>query len=277
MPIILQSQPNSGTAKGKPTSVTQRGRVEPFELQVSRQDIAYHYPFELAGFSTVVGNTAAGPAWEGLTSSGGLYVYPGSAVVMTLVSTSAADTMVVQINGLDANFNMLAETITMNGTTGVNTVGSYLRINSIICLGSNNVGVITCKNGGTTYAQINASVGQSQMSVFTVPNGYTLYVYSVQGQGNAHYTTTVDFTVAEYNRQALPAAVPVNGYPVSYQAGSSTTLSQSPFVQIFTTIYQTPSPRPAGTDIQWTVVASVASPNTAAILVSGYLVANQTV
>lgn len=265
---------SSSSNLGKPSSVTQRGKTEPFELQISRQDIAGHFPFEIFGFSTVLSNVAAGPLWEGLTASGGLYAYPGSASALTLASSSVSDLMVVQVNGLDANFNMLSETVKMNGTSNVTTVNSYLRINSLICLGANNVGTITAKITGTVYAQINPTIGQTQMSLFTVPNGYTLFVYSAQGQTNIHYSTTTDYTMAEYNKQNIPANLFINGYNTNYQAGSTTTLQQTPIIQTFTTTYITPSPRPAGTDIQWTMLASVAGPQVGAILVSGYLVQN---
>jgi hypothetical protein len=96
---------------------------------------------------------------------------------MTLVSTSTSDVGVnITVNGLDANYNMISEVVVLNGTTGVTTVNQYLRINSLITTLGKAVGVVTAANGGTTYAQINAGLGRSQMSIYTVPNGYTLYV-----------------------------------------------------------------------------------------------------
>ena len=67
-------------------SITRTGRFEPFELQVSRDQISFHSVLNLFGFSTSLGSTAYGPLWEGLTGSGGNYVYPASAVVMTLAN-----------------------------------------------------------------------------------------------------------------------------------------------------------------------------------------------
>ena len=45
----------------KPSSVTQRGKTEPFEVQISRQDIAFHNQFELGCFTNSLGTAAATP------------------------------------------------------------------------------------------------------------------------------------------------------------------------------------------------------------------------
>ena len=203
----------------KPSSVTQRGKTEPFEVQISRQDIAFHNQFELGCFTNSLGTAAATPIWEGTTSSGGLYVPPSSAVTMTIASTSANDVAsssgaaAIQINGLDANFNMLSEIVQLNGTTGVTTANKYLRINGmfVTSVGATNTtgynaGNISCKNSTNLYAQINAGIGQTQMSIFTVPNNYVLLVSGVSATTNIHYTSTVDYIYSEYNKQKIGRA-----------------------------------------------------------------------
>ena len=47
----------------------------------------------------------------------------------------------------------------------------------MIITSGNATGVITAKNGGTTYAQITAGNGRSQMSIYTVPAGYTALLF----------------------------------------------------------------------------------------------------
>ena len=44
-----------------------------------------------------------------------------------------------------------------------------------------NEGTITAKINGTTYAQINPQISKTQMSVYSVPAGYTLYINQVTG------------------------------------------------------------------------------------------------
>jgi hypothetical protein len=179
----------SNTFVSPPHSVTVQGAYEPFDLQVARNQIMGHDHVDLFGYSTVVGSTAMGPLWEGLTGSGGNYPFPGSAAQIVVVSSSASDTAVTMlISGLDANFAPITESVALNGTTNVTTVKSFLRINSVVTTAGNAVGNVTFTSGATVIARVNAGVGQTQMSVYTVPAGYTLYLTYFQGDGNT--TTT---------------------------------------------------------------------------------------
>jgi hypothetical protein len=179
----------SNTFVSPPHSVTVQGAYEPFDLQVARNQIMGHDHIDLFGYSTAVGSTAMGPLWEGLTGSGGNYPFPGSAAQIVVVSSSASDTAVTMlISGLDANFAPITESVALNGTTNVTTVKSFLRINSVVTTAGNAVGNVTFTSGATVIARVNAGIGQTQMSVYTVPAGYTLYLTYFQGDGNT--TTT---------------------------------------------------------------------------------------
>jgi hypothetical protein len=179
----------SNTFVSPPHSVTVQGAYEPFDLQVARNQIMGHDHVDLFGYSTAVGSTAMGPLWEGLTGSGGNYPFPASAAQIVVVSSSASDTAVTMlISGLDANFAPITESVALNGTTNVTTVKSFLRINSVVTTAGNAVGNVTFTSGATVIARVNAGIGQTQMSVYTVPAGYTLYLTYFQGDGNT--TTT---------------------------------------------------------------------------------------
>lgn len=212
------------------------------------------------GYQAVVGTTSI-PLWENATT----YTYPASATTMLLYSSSASDTAVsIIIVGLDSNYNRQTETLLLtNGTTGVTTVNQYIRINSIAVNGSNNpVGIICLSNAGktTTYAQINLtgaqSDGRSQMSIFTVPNGYTFYLTRVNAysspEGSNRYLT---YTV--WTRNAT--------------TGIITILQQAPFVEQYQTVRVAPRPYPGKTDIQWRVQTS-ASTSAVSIGVEGILI-----
>ena len=254
-------------------SVTKVGRYEPFDLQVGRGQIAGHISVELFGYSTTVGSTALGPLWEGLTLSGGAYVYPGSALQMTLVSTTT-DTQIVQVQGLDINYNLLSEYVTLTGTTPVTTVNSYFRINGLFITNGVNAGTITCKNGSNLYAQINPGIGQTQMSIFTVPNGYTFYLSYLQCDSSIGFTSSNYMVFAEYNKYNIAVSGDnINGYPVNYGANTSV-LSQSPFVQNLNLPYTVPVTHEQGTDIQFQIKANSGSPFTADIYAGGYLIKN---
>lgn len=124
-------------------------------------------------------NRTVGTEYETLWDDGGDYVYPGSAVSMGVVSSSALDTMQVLINGLDANYEAISETVTLTGTTAVNTSAAFLRINGAIILSGSNVGNISISNGGIKYGFIGAGIGTTQSSVYTVPAGHSIYLFRI--------------------------------------------------------------------------------------------------
>jgi hypothetical protein len=208
-----------------PASISRLGATEPFELQVSLGQISYHSPTNIFGYGTTPATANLfRTVWENMATTE--YVFPSSAVTMSIVSTSAGDTATVTIVGLDANYALISENIVLNGTTGVSTVNQYLRINNMfVSSGSatNPAGVITLTNGGTTYCQINtgvfngttSSLGASQQAVFTVPAGYTFYgyrygAYSSFNGNSANYTTYRAITNSSSGVQKLIVATPFN-------------------------------------------------------------------
>jgi hypothetical protein len=122
-------------------------------------------------------NRAVGTSFETVWNDGGTYAYPGSAVTMDLVSSSASDTMQVMVTGLDADYASIFDVVTLNGTGSVTTAKSFYRINSAVILTGSNVGDITISNGGTTYGFIEATLGATQACVYTVPAGFSLYLF----------------------------------------------------------------------------------------------------
>jgi len=198
-------------------SVTRSGAYEPFDLQVARSQIMGHSTVNIYGYGAAI-TTSTIPAWENATA----YTFPASATTMNLVSTvnTGGDKTgtTVLIQGLDSTYSVISETLTLNGTTVVVTTKSYLRINSIsissITGGANPTGVITLKDltNTTTYAQIAAGFGRSQMSIYTVPAGYSLYLSRIDAWTSAngssadfatYSNTTYSSTgLAQYTQQA---------------------------------------------------------------------------
>jgi hypothetical protein len=251
--------------RGRPSSVTQRGKYEPFNLQVARNQIAYHSPIEAFGFSAAIGSTALGPMWEGQTQSGGFYTYPSSAAQLVLVSDSASDntTRSIVINGLDANYAIQQEIIALNGTSNVTTTKSFLRINGMEMLNSTNTGNITASISSTVYAKINAGIGLTQMSIYTVPAGYTFYLSSVQVDASIGFTSSAYMTYAEYNK----ANSGTNN-------GQITVTQQAAFVQKQEILYTYPIAHIEKTDMQFCVKASAGGPLNASCYIDGILIAD---
>ena len=121
--------------------------------------------------------------WTG----GGLYPFPSTANATTIVSTNAADASpsgdgarTVKVQGLDANYVFVTETVALNGLTPVALSTQYLRVfrMSVETVGAGatgtNVGNINVAHGATTIAQIAAGLGQTLMAIYTVPDNYTL-------------------------------------------------------------------------------------------------------
>jgi hypothetical protein len=202
---------------GTYSSATRQGAYEPFDLQVARGQVDGHSTVNIYGYGGAI-TTSTIPAWENATA----YTFPAAATTMNLVSTvntggDKTGTSIL-IQGLDSTYAAISETLTLNGTTVVETTKSYLRINSIsvsaITGGANPTGVITLKDltNTTTYAQIAAGFGRSQMSIYTVPAGNTFYLsridaWTAANGSSADYVTYSNTTysstgAAQYTQQA---------------------------------------------------------------------------
>lgn len=159
-------------------------------------------PIHLFGFNRTI-ETAYETVWN---NGGGIYTFPASATQLSLESSSASDTMDVQITGLDADRNILVETITLNGTTAVTTTGSFLRINDARITSGNNVGNIDIYADETTYAYIEATYGVHQAAIYSTPSTHSLYI------------TQIDFTSGTLtsNKYMAARACLRNGYELHF-------------------------------------------------------------
>lgn len=131
---------------------------------------------------------------EDIWGGGGTYTgFPtGSAETLTISSSSAEDgaagltgALTLRILGMDTNFNLIAENVTLNGTSNVTTSQSFKRMYRayVLTAGSNttNVGDITIKHTTTVaniFAVIPAGFSQTEISGYTIPAGYTGYLHS---------------------------------------------------------------------------------------------------
>jgi len=167
-------------------SITQVGRYEPFELQVSRGQITGHETLNVFGFASAVSSSFVA-VWE----VNAAYVFPTVASTMLLSSSSASDTAVtVQIDGLDESYNRISENVTSNGTAGVATTKVFWRINSVITIAGVAVGTLFVKNaGGTVYAQITIGNGRTNMGVYTVPANHSFYLKQTDAWSSTSVTS----------------------------------------------------------------------------------------
>lgn len=201
-------------AQGVFSSITRMGTLEPFDLQVARGQITGHSTVNIYGYQSNVA-TSFIPIWELNTD----YTYPVAATQMNLIGTDA-DTAKVLISGLDANYNMISETVTLNGTSNVTTTKSYFRINGMQVTSGNPANSVTLKDltNTTTYAKINAGVGRTQAAIYTVPAGYTFYLQRVNiytSLNGNKYATYRNKTISSNGVITLTQQAP---FPVNYEA-----------------------------------------------------------
>lgn len=86
----------------------------------------------------------------------------------------------VTIVGLDANYNQISETIVLASQTNNFSSNVFSRIfRAYATDGTTNVGQISIQHDGssTDVAIITAGLAQTLMAVYTVPAGYTGYIY----------------------------------------------------------------------------------------------------
>jgi len=252
----------SNTFVSPPHSVTVQGAYEPFELQVARNQIMGHYALFKFGI-----NGAVGTSTETVWAEGGTYVYPAAATVMKISSSSADDAAAgtgartISITGLDANYNEISETVTLNGQTEVNTVNSYLRIFSMIVVTAGSgetaagtiyagTGTVTSGVPATVYGMITLTANQTQMAFWTVPAGYTFYLTGV------FYSSANSTANASTNFQLIQR--PLGGV---FRIQSST---RTPGNGDFVLDLHTPLAFPEKTDIEIRAVASAGSSNVSA-------------
>jgi len=184
----------------EPRSITQVGTSEPFELQVSRGQVAWHKTLFKYGYNPLIINVNE-TIWDG----GGIYAYPASALAMTVTSAGGAtdEDVQVMVIGLDADWNEVQQEVTLNGSGTATTTQTFRRVFRAYVSGSQApTGNITVANGGTTYAQITLGENQTLMAVYTVPAGHTFYLTNgtvTHGTGTSGGVfMTVRFMIREF-------------------------------------------------------------------------------
>jgi hypothetical protein len=107
-----------------------------------------------------------------------------AAETMEVVSSSATDTMLVVLTGVDNDYELIQEAVTLTGTTAATTAQSFLavwRVEVSDTASSVNAGdiTVTASASGTVQAFVDAENGQTEMSHLTIPAGYTGFLFNV--------------------------------------------------------------------------------------------------
>ena len=165
----------------------------PFGLSIQRGDVNNFQGIQKFGY-----NSSVGTSFETIWDGGGDYTFITSAGTATATSsdTSSDNTGTVKIFGLDSNYDLAEETLTIGGSAGSI---SFIRVFRAIMITANtgnaNVGTITITVSSTTVAQIQPTYGQTLMALYTVPRKYNAYLVQLDVGSSKDLENEIKFRI----------------------------------------------------------------------------------
>lgn len=128
------------------------------------------------GYNPSVGNLVFETVWDG----GAPYVYIASAGVASVASNDSDDNGgTVEVQGLDANYQPVSETIAI-GSTGTQLFYRVFRASMVTAnTGDVNQGDVTVTVDSKSAAIISAEYGQTLMALYTIPRGKKGYLVQI--------------------------------------------------------------------------------------------------
>ena len=178
---------------------------EQFDLNVSRGKVRGASQIHKFGATPSQSINTTASVWDK-----GDTLYPWSAFdtpgVLVAAQVGASDNgKVITIEGLDENYELASEDFTLSSTGTVTGTQTFKRVyRGFVSSGDgSNVGQINFSRGGTQVLRILAGAGQTLMAVYTVPAGYTGYLY----QGTATAQSGADATGYMYVRYNSVATI----------------------------------------------------------------------
>jgi hypothetical protein len=152
--------------------------LEEEKIKISRgmvKDASFIHKF---GAVPAMSQSSSGTVWDKNDT-----IYPWSAwntsSNVNVDAASASDVgKHVTVVGLDANYNQMSETITLVGQNNNYSSNTFSRIfRAFVSDGEENAGQITIQKNTTDVAIISTTYSQTLMAIYTVPAGYTGYIY----------------------------------------------------------------------------------------------------
>jgi hypothetical protein len=162
-------------------SQTDTGKTEDFHLQLSRGHISNHSAVHKFGWNTGIG-VSEETIWDGSN----VYSYSATGTATAHSTTNGDDsTSNVTISGLDENFLLVTDTITVDGAASANQYSRIFRATVATAnTGTTNVNAIDIKTHSNTVARISAGQGQTLMALYTIPANKTGYLQKAQFTSN---------------------------------------------------------------------------------------------
>ena len=164
-----------------------------WKLNLARGKLRNAFHVHKFGRNTAPANGVEETVWDGSN------LYPwstwnaGADNVYLKSSAEGDESKTIFIQGLDADYNLQSETVTLDAadsTTGVASANTYVRLFRMYNTGSvpfvGNVGAHYASSAGTLVAQVLIGQEQTLMSVYTVPAGHTAYLLKYDFSGSAN-------------------------------------------------------------------------------------------
>jgi len=137
-------------------------------------------------FGSTDGNVTEGTVWDG-NSGTAVYPYPANGVI-SITGTDTGEA--VEVQGLDADYNLQTETVNV-GSSGSLTFSRIFRARMV---STDNAADVVINQGGSLAATILAGLGQTLMSVYTIPAGKTGYLIKLElGSDKASTNTAMTY------------------------------------------------------------------------------------
>lgn len=172
---------------------------EQFDLNVSRGKVRGASSIHKFGATPSQSTNTTATIWDKPDT-----LYPWSAfdtagVLVASTVNASDDGKVVTIIGLDENWDIIEEDFTLSSSGTVSGIKTFKRVyRGYIKTGDDNVADMIFTRGGTEVLRITAGLGQTLMSIYTVPNGYVGYLYQGVCTAEAGADAT-GFMMVRYN------------------------------------------------------------------------------
>ena len=182
-------------------------------MQIAQGLIAGHTVEQVTGYNP---STSAGDAvWSGGTAFPWSSFTTAQTLYLKSSTNNATDrSMSILIDGLDSNYANQTEVITLNASdsrTVVVSTKQFLRIHNVQCNGADtNVGdiITTVTSGtGTLVSKISAGRGSARAGAFTIPAGYTGYLF--KGDASSTAATVVNFMARYFGKAFMVVHVAI--------------------------------------------------------------------
>jgi hypothetical protein len=123
-------------------------------------------------------NSAVGSSFETVWDGNNQYTYIESAGTAVVTSSDSDDNgSTVELQGLDVDYNLITEVVTVGGAASTNSFYRMFRARVIVAnTGTTNVGTITITVDSKSAAIINPDNAQTLMAIYTIPRRTTGYL-----------------------------------------------------------------------------------------------------